>query len=753
MTESNEVLETHTENHMLKSSEATKYISSNENSALIEVSPHNNNSAPDNVHVFVIDSKISDEDDSTDNEARNDAKTYCHGNETEQSDTTDTENEKSSDNETKSDSETTDNKDQSDLTDTENEKSSNEYKKHLEECIRNVSRLEGHCCQLNEKCKELESRLEMTTKHHDMAIKEKEMIVMRYAVSEKAVLDLKAGKEIAEKKHKEAVRENEILQHKVTSMGVEKSRICQMLDNKCYEYKSSQQELERVKADLNALETKLKWSQNNLRTEMELRKESEAKVEALSSKLQESAEQVEQAKREAQESIRVFHHSQDNRANVLDQQLKEQQANLILLRHERDDRENQVKTLQTELERLQSKQKETLQENNTLSLKIQQLERERLETGQRLSELRGCADQQRQDAADLIAKTAQLEQLKLQIQNEQEQLSACNEQMTLLKQRNAELESDMELCREREAELLLFTQQLTDKNVRLQSEFTAMETKVQQLTCEQTLLKRATKEQETKAEILAAQLTEARTKRIEEVNELSKNLAEKCKLCELLTQEVADQKGENSVIKRKLEFSLKEVNKELQQCRKKLEQYETASTSSNSSSTSLNAIDQSSGSPTPPVPADQVKVIQPETTVDKQTLIEHIVKLQRISARKSEKIDFLEEHINTLVSELQRKTRLLQGYIMREQAGTLTSNKMDNNKAHIAKLHGVMASVYGSRVADSNLTLELSLDINNKLQAVLEDALLKNITLKENVDTLGAEIERLNKLLKASCSS
>jgi hypothetical protein len=41
-----------------------------------------------------------------------------------------------------------------------------------------------------------------------------------------------------------------------------------------------------------------------------------------------------------------------------------------------------------------------------------------------------------------------------------------------------------------------------------------------------------------------------------------------------------------------------------------------------------------------------------------------------------------------------------------------------------------MASVYSSRVADDKLTLELSLDINRKLQAVLEDALLKNITLK-----------------------
>jgi len=41
-----------------------------------------------------------------------------------------------------------------------------------------------------------------------------------------------------------------------------------------------------------------------------------------------------------------------------------------------------------------------------------------------------------------------------------------------------------------------------------------------------------------------------------------------------------------------------------------------------------------------------------------------------------------------------------------------------------------MASVYNHRVSDENMTLELSLEINQKLQAVLEDALLKNITLK-----------------------
>lgn len=87
-------------------------------------------------------------------------------------------------------------------------------------------------------------------------------------------------------------------------------------------------------------------------------------------------------------------------------------------------------------------------------------------------------------------------------------------------------------------------------------------------------------------------------------------------------------------------------------------------------------------------------------------------------------------------------------------------------QADLARLPGIMASMYSARVVDNNLTLELSLDINRKLQAVLEDALLKNMTLKvinlillffnvtddqfqENVDTLGMEIERLNNALKS----
>lgn len=97
-------------------------------------------------------------------------------------------------------------------------------------------------------------------------------MVVRYAVGEKNILREKQLKDSSEKKHKELLREYEILQHKVQTMVSEKARICQMLDNKCYEHKTLQQELEHCKTDLTALETKLKWSQNSLKNEIETHK-------------------------------------------------------------------------------------------------------------------------------------------------------------------------------------------------------------------------------------------------------------------------------------------------------------------------------------------------------------------------------------------------------------------------------------------------------------------------------------------------
>ena len=48
----------------------------------------------------------------------------------------------------------------------------------------------------------------------------------------------------------------------------------------------------------------------------------------------------------------------------------------------------------------------------------------------------------------------------------------------------------------------------------------------------------------------------------------------------------------------------------------------------------------------------------------------------------------------------------------------------------MTKKGGIMASLYSHHQQDGAMNLELSLEINHKIQAVLEDTLLKNITLK-----------------------
>ena len=53
--------------------------------------------------------------------------------------------------------------------------------------------------------------------------------------------------------------------------------------------------------------------------------------------------------------------------------------------------------------------------------------------------------------------------------------------------------------------------------------------------------------------------------------------------------------------------------------------------------------------------ADDVYVVD----IDKQKLIEKIVKLQRELAKRNEKIDFFQDHVNQLTCDLKRKTKLV----------------------------------------------------------------------------------------------
>lgn len=79
--------------------------------------------------------------------------------------------------------------------------------------------------------------------------------------------------------------------------------------------------------------------------------------------------------------------------------------------------------------------------------------------------------------------------------------------------------------------------------------------------------------------------------------------------------------------------------------------------------------------------------------------------------------------------------RIIQNFIMREQTGALTPPSFDANKIRQVQKGGVMGTVFSAgknsrayKMPDVNF--ELSLEMNRKMQSVLEDTLLKNITLK-----------------------
>lgn len=148
-----------------------------------------------------------------------------------------------------------------------------------------------------------------------------------------------------------------------------------------------------------------------------------------------------------------------------------------------------------------------------------------------------------------------------------------------LRQSNEELEIDMDACRQREAQMLEFTQKLTDKNVRLQSEFSSLESKNQRLEKDQKPIREQVVELLEKVKCLEESLVEEQKKRTEDCEILAKHVAEQTQLAAKLKQQLEDSQGENAVLKRKHQLSLKEMTRELHQYRKRLEAFETSSPS------------------------------------------------------------------------------------------------------------------------------------------------------------------------------
>ncbi|XP_073998483.1 coiled-coil domain-containing protein 186 isoform X2 [Rhodnius prolixus] len=657
--------------------------------------------------------------------------------------------------------------------------------------------------------KEMEAKLLALKKQYETANKEKENMVMRYAVSEKELLDCKKDKDNMDKKMKEMLKENESSQFKLKTINGEKIKLAQQLDNKASELSNAYKEIDKLKEEINSRDIKIKWTQNKLISEMEAHKECPLIIERLNSNIKTLENEMDVCRKEInnlklqleqnniigsttkEQGSRVFIENQENKTlhsedqtlvkenSLISQQVENIKQILLGLYSSSNSlsdsasgldfnisgkRESLIKQLK-EIEHILSEvgllscdsenKYCTRHPNSSELLSLPNLKMSENEVQPHSIVLRHEDVKDLGNTGDnevLMAHLknriedleSQLAEEKLARENNEKNITRAEQilsEVDLLRSTNEELMTDILACKSREAELLAFTQKLTSKNVELQSEFSAVESKADEL--EKIEKSHAASELQRKSEIeqLHRNLAEEKERRLEDTRLLARQVAEKTTKMENLLETVNTLQSELSLVKNKHVVQIKELQRELSQYKRKIEQLELLTGGTGSST---NSVTSGSKSTTSSLSSLNDSPVLQGIDVPAQILVERIVKLQQESAKQNDRIEFLEEHTAQLVKELQKKSRLLQNYILREQAGTLTSNSMDRSKAELSKSGGIMASLYGNKPADETMTFELCLEINRKLQAVLEDTLLKNITLKENIDTLGDEIARLS---------
>ncbi|XP_068625980.1 coiled-coil domain-containing protein 186-like [Battus philenor] len=572
--------------------------------------------------------------------------------------------------------------------------------------------------------KELEAKLDSMCKKVEQAQKDANAAVMRYAGAECAAIEGRKAADAAKRAHQAAVNECELLTGKLKSAHSEKQRICQLYDDKCHELQNSERETAKLREDLKELEGRLKWTQSKLRMEMDAYKESSEKVE----KLTQQVTDLEAAKEAATAGA-----SDSARAKVLEVELKESQAALILSRHECGELDKRLTAVTQQLEACKKEREEASAALSSAQDEVERLKAHNLRLEEEAAEL-----------AALRAQAALADTLSTQLQRETERAAQAEEALSGERAR-------AETCARREAAALEHAARVTAQHVTQRARAADNEAKAQALSADNVSLRERASALEAEAESLRTALTEESERRQRENRVLARKVAE-------LTEELAEvskrlewEKGENSVLKKKHSSTIKELNRELQRALKRSEQLEaklqrndststrTGSVTSLSSGEGLHADERAGGTQNGlPDAVPDVQAREPE----RQVLIERIVSLQRAAARRAERCEFLEEHARQLTAELRGKSRLLRQLLAAQPAGAVAPARSDANKKEIAKLGGgAMAALWGGDPA--GMTLELSLEMNKRLQALLEDTLLKNITLKENMDTLGEEIARL----------
>ncbi|CAB3375959.1 Hypothetical predicted protein [Cloeon dipterum] len=495
-------------------------------------------------------------------------------------------------------------------------------------------------------------QLEKMRKENEEKKRELEATVVRYAVSEQAVIKAKAEASQHEKKMQEAKKEVEAIQKRMKSIAADRAKSDKDFDAKCNEVMAISREKEKLRDELHNKDIKIKWAQNRITQEMDAHRETQEKLDKVSAIVQQAQDDAELAKKDALASIAAFKQAHADKMQTLELQVHELKAQLIVACSNEDTRKLEQKEANEAAVRI----KKLEDENGMLSGRVLTLEAEKLDLRQRVSDLVKCEEEKCQLEKQFISLKAEFDQMQVVMRRKSEELEAAA--------------SDAEAWRTKEAELLSYTQQQTDKLVAVQSEAIAAENKVQRLEAEYQPLSDRNSQLKEQLQHVQTELEAEKQAHKQEVQLLTRKVAEKQEAAEKAAAKLEEVEGECAVLKRKQQLGTKELARELQQCRKRLEQLEAGGSLGSRTNSSSSLEDSGGGG----------GGVATTNGVEPHLLIEHIGKLQTKNTKLNEKIEFLEEHSRTLLIEVQRKTKLVQELVMRQETGALSSRVYDLNK-------------------------------------------------------------------------
>ncbi|ETN76582.1 hypothetical protein NECAME_11587 [Necator americanus] len=560
-----------------------------------------------------------------------------------------------------------------------------------------VSELERRLRDYEIQLKAVQDRASAQEAHYNVTMKD---LSLKYNTS---VSQLTKKADVAEKEKNDAVIKYATREAEMMRMRSE----VQKKDQELQECRKAKEELEQCQSQENV--EQLEKSNSNLRIEIEHIKHEKFDMENRLKMAEKRAEACTTSVTELRQQCDVLRkqliQSKEEKA-----QLQEEHRQLSLKtqvqesrrQHESQELSKSQQDLEQRLAEANSNIACLSEANREVNGKLEDVTRENLDLLNKLQDLEDklSLEEEAHSAASIeLSRLQGIENQVLSYKRTAERAKAAQEQAE--KEREV-AEQEAEECRQQAERMLAITEQLTQRNSQLASDVSADREKncrlEQQLVETEGSLSRAL----SKLAEREKDLEEATGSGQSEIASLKSELNEKIIKVQELSQRLQEERTDHAALKKKYLANIKELKHELSSLRKQMDTNtgnaplapppsgdSAPSTSSRSRASSLNSLDRVTTVSRDEDGSQAGNAVPSESNAIQQVMIDK-VPLSRKGASYS-------------------------------LMGTIFSAGSDKR------------------------SLQLAAEVNSRLQAVLEDALMKNITLKSSVDSLSNEVSRLSR--------